>query len=74
MDAVTTNPLQQVKKPPKYMVDLYNTIADRHGITRAPGLLDADTVRSIPNIGQYVCFNYDQHHFPFCCEKFVMLY
>nr|CAB3225887.1 ADMP [Phallusia mammillata] len=50
INTLMSNPLHQVKKPPKYMVDLYNTIADRHGITRAPGLLDADTVRSIPNI------------------------
>nr|NP_001071985.1 transforming growth factor beta superfamily signaling ligand [Ciona intestinalis]BAE06303.1 transforming growth factor beta superfamily signaling ligand [Ciona intestinalis] len=44
------NSIQQIKKPPKYMVDLYNAIADQDGVTRAPDLLDADTVRSIPNI------------------------
>lgn len=33
------------------MVDLYNAIADQNGISRTPNLLDADTVRSIPNIG-----------------------
>ncbi|XP_039266160.2 bone morphogenetic protein 7-like [Styela clava] len=43
---------EKTKKPPKYMVDLYNAIADHNGITRSPGLLDADTVRSIPNIDQ----------------------
>ncbi|CAK8686479.1 unnamed protein product [Clavelina lepadiformis] len=40
---------QGKNKPPKYMVDLYNAIADRNGLSKAPDLLDADTVRSIPN-------------------------
>lgn len=42
---------EKAKKPPKYMVDLYNAVADNNGISRAPDLLDADTVRSIPNTG-----------------------
>uniref|UniRef100_H2YTZ7 TGF-beta family profile domain-containing protein n=1 Tax=Ciona savignyi TaxID=51511 RepID=H2YTZ7_CIOSA len=46
----TAASVQQIKKPPKYMVDLYNAVADQDGVTRAPDLLDADTVRSIPNI------------------------
>lgn len=39
------------KKPPKYMTDLYRAVADDNGITKDPELLDADTVRSIPNKG-----------------------
>ncbi|NXK96002.1 BMP2 protein, partial [Formicarius rufipectus] len=34
------------KKPPQFMVDLFNKVADAHGITRAPGLLQGDVVRS----------------------------
>ncbi|NXQ92438.1 BMP7 protein, partial [Nyctibius grandis] len=34
------------KKPPQFMVDLFNKVADANGITRAPGLLEGDVVRS----------------------------
>ncbi|XP_061214837.1 bone morphogenetic protein 2-like [Neopsephotus bourkii] len=34
------------KKPPQFMVDLFNKVADANGITRAPGLLESDVVRS----------------------------
>ncbi|NXS35143.1 BMP2 protein, partial [Pomatostomus ruficeps] len=34
------------KKPPQFMVDLFNKVADANGITRAPGLLQGDVVRS----------------------------
>ncbi|XP_010561822.1 PREDICTED: bone morphogenetic protein 7-like [Haliaeetus leucocephalus] len=34
------------RKPPQFMVDLFNRVADANGITRAPGLLEGDVVRS----------------------------
>ncbi|XP_058697380.1 bone morphogenetic protein 2-like [Poecile atricapillus] len=34
------------RKPPQFMVDLFNKVADANGITRAPGLLQGDVVRS----------------------------
>ncbi|XP_061776842.1 anti-dorsalizing morphogenic protein [Nerophis ophidion] len=34
------------KQPPQYMLDLYNTVADVDGVTRDPGLLEGNTVRS----------------------------
>ncbi|NWW94294.1 BMP2B protein, partial [Rhynochetos jubatus] len=34
------------KKPPQFMVDLFNKVADANGITRAPGLLEGNVVRS----------------------------
>ncbi|NXG26604.1 BMP2 protein, partial [Grallaria varia] len=33
------------KRPPQFMVDLFNRVADANGITRAPGLLQGDVVR-----------------------------
>ncbi|NP_001081792.1 anti-dorsalizing morphogenic protein S homeolog precursor [Xenopus laevis] len=39
-------PLQHVKQPPQYMVDLYNTVADEDGVTKDPDLLEGNTVRS----------------------------
>ncbi|XP_054019629.1 bone morphogenetic protein 7 [Dryobates pubescens] len=34
------------KKPPQFMVDLFNKVAYANGITRDPGLLEGDVVRS----------------------------
>ncbi|NXM24689.1 BMP2 protein, partial [Oxyruncus cristatus] len=48
------------KKPPQFMVDLFNKVADAHGITRAPGLLQGDVVRSFEDRAHV-----DQHHFYF---------
>ncbi|NWR09092.1 BMP7 protein, partial [Paradoxornis webbianus] len=48
------------KKPPQFMVDLFNKVADANGITRAPGLLQGDVVRSFED-RVYV----DHHHFYF---------
>uniref|UniRef100_A0A8C6ZUC3 Bone morphogenetic protein 7-like n=1 Tax=Nothoprocta perdicaria TaxID=30464 RepID=A0A8C6ZUC3_NOTPE len=45
------------KKPPQFMVDLFNKVADANGITRAPGLLQGNVVRSFEDR--------DQHHFYF---------
>ncbi|CAH2292823.1 bone morphogenetic 2-like [Pelobates cultripes] len=39
--------LHNVKQPPQYMVDLYNTVADEDGVTKDPDLLEGNTVRSI---------------------------
>lgn len=39
------------KKPPQFMVDLFNKVADANGITRAPGLLEGDVVRSFEDRG-----------------------
>lgn len=39
------------KKPPQFMVDLFNKVADSNGITRAPGLLQGDVVRSFEDRG-----------------------
>lgn len=36
----------QQKQPPQYMLDLYNTVADVNGVTKDPGLLLGNTVRS----------------------------
>ncbi|NXJ66206.1 BMP7 protein, partial [Rostratula benghalensis] len=48
------------KKPPQFMVDLFNKVADANGITRAPGLLEGDVVRSFEDrVGM------DQYHFSF---------
>jgi len=44
-----------MKRPPKYMVDLYKTIADQHGVARSPQMLQVDIVRSIPNTGERQC-------------------
>ncbi|XP_066492527.1 bone morphogenetic protein 2-like [Tiliqua scincoides] len=35
-----------IKQPPQYMVDLYNTVAGDDGITKDPGILKGNTVRS----------------------------
>uniref|UniRef100_UPI00398F76BC anti-dorsalizing morphogenic protein n=1 Tax=Pristiophorus japonicus TaxID=55135 RepID=UPI00398F76BC len=35
-----------VRQPPQYMLDLYNTVADVGGLTKDPGLLAGNTVRS----------------------------
>ncbi|NXW97520.1 BMP7 protein, partial [Larus smithsonianus] len=48
------------KKPPQFMVDLFNKVADANGITRAPGLLEGDVVRSFED--RVVM---DQYHFYF---------
>ncbi|NXN99120.1 BMP7 protein, partial [Rhinopomastus cyanomelas] len=48
------------KKPPQFMVDLFNKVADVNGITRAPGLLQGDVVRSFEDR-----VHVDQHHFYF---------
>ncbi|NXS10501.1 BMP7 protein, partial [Neodrepanis coruscans] len=48
------------KKPPQFMVDLFNKVADANGITRAPGLLQGDVVRSFEDR-----VHVDQHHFYF---------
>ncbi|NXT81240.1 BMP7 protein, partial [Zapornia atra] len=48
------------KKPPQFMVDLFNKVADANGITRAPGLLEGDVVRSFEDRVPV-----DQHHFYF---------
>ncbi|XP_061456965.1 bone morphogenetic protein 2-like [Rhineura floridana] len=37
---------QRIKQPPQYMVDLYNTVAGDDGITKDPGILEGNTVRS----------------------------
>ncbi|NWU19963.1 BMP2 protein, partial [Dyaphorophyia castanea] len=48
------------RKPPQFMVDLFNRVADANGITRAPGLLQADVVRSFEDR-----VHVDHHHFYF---------
>ncbi|NXM71805.1 BMP2 protein, partial [Serilophus lunatus] len=48
------------KKPPQFMVDLFNKVADANGITRAPGLLQGDVVRSFEDR-----VHVDQHRFYF---------
>ncbi|CAN0172752.1 unnamed protein product [Bubo scandiacus] len=48
------------KKPPQFMVDLFNKVADANGITRAPGLLEGDVVRSFEDRVPV-----DQYHFYF---------
>ncbi|NWU97117.1 BMP2B protein, partial [Upupa epops] len=48
------------KKPPQFMVDLFNKVADVNGITRAPGLLQGDVVRSFEDRVPM-----DQQHFYF---------
>ncbi|NWT56124.1 BMP7 protein, partial [Erythrocercus mccallii] len=48
------------KKPPQFMVDLFNKVADANGITRAPGLLQGDVVRSFEER-----VHVDRHHFYF---------
>lgn len=35
-----------MKQPPQYMLDLYNTVAGDDGITKDPGILKGNTVRS----------------------------
>uniref|UniRef100_U3JYN0 TGF-beta propeptide domain-containing protein n=1 Tax=Ficedula albicollis TaxID=59894 RepID=U3JYN0_FICAL len=47
------------KKPPQFMVDLFNKVADANGITRAPGLLQGDVVRSFEER------HLGRHHFYF---------
>ncbi|XP_039927236.1 bone morphogenetic protein 2-like [Hirundo rustica] len=48
------------KKPPQFMVDLFNKVADANGITRAPGLLQGDVVRGFEDR-----VHLDHHHFYF---------
>ncbi|NXO09350.1 BMP7 protein, partial [Oriolus oriolus] len=48
------------KKPPQFMVDLFYKVADANGITRAPGLLQGDVVRSFEDR-----VHVDHHHFYF---------
>ncbi|XP_078054855.1 bone morphogenetic protein 2-like [Mustelus asterias] len=38
----------RLRQPPQYMLDLYNTVADVDGVTKAPDLLLGNTVRSFP--------------------------
>uniref|UniRef100_A0A8B9EXI8 TGF-beta family profile domain-containing protein n=1 Tax=Amazona collaria TaxID=241587 RepID=A0A8B9EXI8_9PSIT len=40
------------KKPPPFMIDLFNKVADANGITRGPGLLESDVVRSFEDRGE----------------------
>jgi hypothetical protein len=40
--------------PPQYMTELYDTVADLHGLTKAPGPYNANTVRSFPDRGRLV--------------------
>uniref|UniRef100_A0A8D0EJ82 TGF-beta family profile domain-containing protein n=1 Tax=Strix occidentalis caurina TaxID=311401 RepID=A0A8D0EJ82_STROC len=47
------------KKPPQFMVDLFNKVADANGITRAPGLLEGDVVRSFEDRGGPYHFYFD---------------
>ncbi|KAM4702916.1 bone morphogenetic protein 2-B-like [Rhinophrynus dorsalis] len=37
------------KKPPQFMLELYNRVADPDGSTKAPGLLEGNVVRSFEN-------------------------
>ncbi|NXA42566.1 BMP2B protein, partial [Eudromia elegans] len=39
-------PPAHVKQPPQYMVDLFNTVANADGVTKNPGVLEGNTVRS----------------------------
>ncbi|XP_072338702.1 anti-dorsalizing morphogenic protein [Scyliorhinus torazame] len=39
----------RLRQPPQYMLDLYNTVADVDGVTKAPDLLLGNTVRSFPD-------------------------
>ncbi|KAM9011285.1 bone morphogenetic protein 7-like [Ara ararauna] len=48
------------KKPPQFMIDLFNKVADANGITRGPGLLESDVVRSFEDR-----VHVDQYHFYF---------
>ncbi|NWU62418.1 BMP7 protein, partial [Pterocles burchelli] len=48
------------KKPPQFMVDLFNKVADANGITRDPGLLEGNVVRSFEDR-----VHVDQYHFYF---------
>ncbi|NWT08922.1 BMP7 protein, partial [Vireo altiloquus] len=48
------------KKPPQFMVDLFNKVADANGITRAPGLLQGDVVRGFEDRAHV-----DHHRFYF---------
>lgn len=40
------------RKPPQFMVDLFNKVADSNGITKAPGLLEGNVVRSLEDRGK----------------------
>ncbi|XP_040462613.1 bone morphogenetic protein 7-like [Falco naumanni] len=50
------------KRPPQFMVDLFNAVADANGISRAPGLLEGDVVRSFED---RVPLGADLHRFHF---------
>ncbi|NXT82469.1 BMP2B protein, partial [Zapornia atra] len=39
-------PPAHFKKPPQYMVDLFNTVANADGVTKNPDILEGNTVRS----------------------------
>ncbi|NXQ63789.1 BMP2 protein, partial [Anthoscopus minutus] len=39
-------PPTHFKQPPQYMVDLFNTVANADGVTKNPGILKGNTVRS----------------------------
>lgn len=40
------------RKPPQFMVDLFNKVADSNGVTKAPGLLEGNVVRSLEDRGK----------------------
>ena len=40
------------EQPPQYMLDLYHAVADAEGVTRAPGLLEGNVVRSFLEKGK----------------------
>uniref|UniRef100_A0A8C3HFQ7 TGF-beta family profile domain-containing protein n=1 Tax=Chrysemys picta bellii TaxID=8478 RepID=A0A8C3HFQ7_CHRPI len=48
------------RKPPQFMVDLFNKVADSNGITKAPGLLEGNVVRSLEDRDYF-----DQSYFYF---------
>uniref|UniRef100_A0A8C4VW78 TGF-beta family profile domain-containing protein n=1 Tax=Gopherus evgoodei TaxID=1825980 RepID=A0A8C4VW78_9SAUR len=48
------------RKPPQFMVDLFNKVADSNGITKAPGLLEGNVVRSLEDRDYF-----DQFYFYF---------
>ncbi|XP_064252586.1 bone morphogenetic protein 4-like [Passer domesticus] len=39
-------PPSHFKRPPQYMVDLFNTVANEDGVTKNPDILEGNTVRS----------------------------
>lgn len=41
------------KKPPQFMVDLFNEVADHNGVTRNPRILEGNVVRSFEDRGAF---------------------